>query len=290
VAIYLDGAAQTLTQAGRGNPASLDTAANLSNFYLAADLADSAIRGGALADVSLYNVTLTAAQVTALYIPPPMLGPVLQWKLNERSGTTATDSSSNGYTGTLEGTPLPTWITGLEATNALSFEDLGGYVSTSGTVSQMGGSQHASLSGWAYLASTSDTCAFGFTKNSGSRFEFSWTNSKLYGAVESGGQMNYPYFATTATGWHFVVLTFDGTQATATNRVAIYLDGAAQTPTQAGHGNPASLATAANLSNFYLAADLADSAIRGGALADVRLYNETLTPTQVSALYNAGPQ
>ena len=55
--------------------------------------------------------------------------------------------------------------------------------------------------------------------------------------------------------WHFVALTFDGTKAAAQNRVAIYLDGVAQPLTPAGYGNPTSLDTAANLSDFYLAAD-----------------------------------
>jgi hypothetical protein len=154
----------------------------------------------------------------------------------------------------------------------------------------MGGAQHASMSGWAYLASTADTYAFGFTRTTGYRFELLWDGGLLYGAVESGGRPNYPYCATKATGWHFVVLTFDGTQATAQNRVAIYLDGAAQPLSPGGYGNPTSLDTAANLSDFYLAADLGNSAIRGGALADVSLYNETLTAAQVATIYEAGPQ
>jgi Concanavalin A-like lectin/glucanases superfamily len=34
------------------------------------------------------------------------------WKLDETSGTTAADSSGNGHTGQLEGTPVPTWSSG----------------------------------------------------------------------------------------------------------------------------------------------------------------------------------
>ena len=34
------------------------------------------------------------------------------WKLDETSGTMAADSSGNGHTGQLEGTPVPTWSSG----------------------------------------------------------------------------------------------------------------------------------------------------------------------------------
>gem|GEM_PF-4959447 len=36
---------------------------------------------------------------------------VALWHLNEGSGTSATDSSGNGHTGTLTGSPTPTWVT-----------------------------------------------------------------------------------------------------------------------------------------------------------------------------------
>ena len=39
-------------------------------------------------------------------------GLVLAWLLNENSGTVANDSSGYGNTGTLQGTPTPTWNTG----------------------------------------------------------------------------------------------------------------------------------------------------------------------------------
>ena len=36
---------------------------------------------------------------------------VALWHLNDGSGTSAADSSGNGHTGTLEGSPTPTWVT-----------------------------------------------------------------------------------------------------------------------------------------------------------------------------------
>ena len=251
---------------------------------------DSSFAGITSNALSQTIIDLSASTTTIVSSKNPAEGLVLQWELNESSGTTASDSSGNGYTGTIEGNPFPTWITGVDATNVISFESAGGYVSTTGNVSQMGNAQRASMSGWAYLASTSDTYAFGFTKTAGYRFELLWDDSILYGAVESGGKPNYPFCAATATGWHFVALTFDGTKAAAQNRVAIYLDGVAQPLTPAGYGNPTSLDTAANLSDFYLAADFGNTAVRGGAMANVSLYSETLTPAQVATIYNAGPR
>lgn len=38
---------------------------------------------------------------------------IVYWKFNEGSGPTVVDSSGNGHAGTLQGDPLPTWVTGI---------------------------------------------------------------------------------------------------------------------------------------------------------------------------------
>jgi hypothetical protein len=53
---------------------------------------------GALRDVRIYNRRLCPTEIAALY------GLVGYWKLNETSGTTASDSSGQGYNGTATGT------------------------------------------------------------------------------------------------------------------------------------------------------------------------------------------
>ena len=63
---------------------------------------------GILDEVRIYNRTLSPAEVAKLYSFAP--GPIGYWKMDENTGTTANDISSNGYTGTL--TNSPTWTSG----------------------------------------------------------------------------------------------------------------------------------------------------------------------------------
>jgi len=81
--------------------------------------------------------------VASAAAPPTLtVSPILYWKFDDGSGTTALDSSGNGYTGTLLGSPLPQWTAGAYG-DALDFGG-GNYVispngswgfTTSGTIS-----------------------------------------------------------------------------------------------------------------------------------------------------------
>lgn len=65
---------------------------------------------GCIDDIRIYNTALTAAQIQEMYenqTAAPTSGLVGHWKLDDGSGTTAVDSSGNGYNGTL--TNGPTW-------------------------------------------------------------------------------------------------------------------------------------------------------------------------------------
>jgi hypothetical protein len=63
---------------------------------------------GSIDDLRVYNRALSSSEVSRLYDWAP--GPVAWYKLDERTGTTANDSSGNNNTGTL--TNGPTWTTG----------------------------------------------------------------------------------------------------------------------------------------------------------------------------------
>ena len=52
-------------------------------------------------------------------VPAGLVG---HWPFDEGSGTTTVDASTNGLTGTLTGSPLPTWVTpGKVGAGALEF-------------------------------------------------------------------------------------------------------------------------------------------------------------------------
>lgn len=75
-------------------------------------------------DVRVYNRALSSADVSTLYNFAP--GPVGYWNLDEKSGTTASDISGNGNTGTL--TNGPQWTSG-KVGGATNFDGTNDYVS-----------------------------------------------------------------------------------------------------------------------------------------------------------------
>ena len=72
---------------------------------------------GKLDEMRVYNRALSPQEVSDLYHWAP--GPVAYWNMEEGSGTTANDTSGNGYTGTITGS---TWTSG-KIGKALNFSD-----------------------------------------------------------------------------------------------------------------------------------------------------------------------
>ena len=73
-----------------------------------------ALRMGSVSDTSGLSGGSTASNsASAAYCIPgdttPCKSPVAEWEFDEHTGGYANDTSGNGNTGTLEGTPLPTW-------------------------------------------------------------------------------------------------------------------------------------------------------------------------------------
>ena len=76
----------------------------------------------------------------------PTNGLIGYWKLDEGSGTLTVDSSGNGNTGTINGTP--TWTTGKNGA-ALLFSDAGGsYYLDMGNITAMNGLTAITVSAW----------------------------------------------------------------------------------------------------------------------------------------------
>jgi hypothetical protein len=128
---------------------------------------------GKIDEARIYNRTLSPAEVQQLYNFAP--GPVGYWRLDEKTGTSANDSSGNTYTGTLgTGNSAPSWSTGKNG-GALKFDGTNDYVSVGSTAP---GVQTVSfwtnpasttqslvdLNGSAYISASSGTIsATGFT-------------------------------------------------------------------------------------------------------------------------------
>ncbi len=128
-----------------GNSSALEIGGNVSHSLRHFD--------GLLDDARMYNRALSSTEIESLYKWSP--GPVGYWKLDENTGTTANDSSTNGNTGTLSGTPTPSWATGKYGSGN-SFNGSTAYVDA-GSGSSLQITNNLTLSAWIKLTSNSTT-------------------------------------------------------------------------------------------------------------------------------------
>jgi hypothetical protein len=200
------------------------------------------------------------------------------WKLDDGSGTSAADSSGNGNTGTLTGSPLPGWTTGING-GALNFLASGSTYISTGYNTNLG-----DFTVCAWFNSSSDTASQRIVDKSYSGgfwlgHDTAGTANKWGGGVEESGAP-YGINVTLNDGvWHHLCSVRSGTTHT------IYGDGGAVTA-----------------SNTVSAAPVDGSALTLGALTggggnyftgnidDVRIYNRALNAQDIATLYYAtGP-
>ena len=196
-------------------------------------------------------------------------------------GTTLSlaDSTSNANTGTNSGATATTGKVG------------GGVATIAGSSQKitaadlLSGATTATLSGWVYRSSTSNAMGFGRSGATGNQFCVQWNGSSIYFNVEhdddAGG--NYPSYALAGTGWHFVCVTFDGS-LTQSSRTKGYLDGALQTLTPGGAGNPTALSTYGAL-NWFIGYQ-SDSGYLTGAVDELRASNTARSADWILTEYN----
>lgn len=189
------------------------------------------------------------------------------WNFDESSGTTAFDSSGIGNDGTLEGSPSR--VSG-KFLNALSFDTNNRKVSIPTNAaydfttpltleawvktSSCGWNWIMARSGWLYGFGNSSSCKLVWTVSGG--------NDKI-----STGTLN-------DNVWHHAVATHDGTN------MRLYLDG-----TEVGDFTGVSVG--ASTSPIYVGTLLSGSSeFWSGIIDEVKIYNATLTPDEISDIKN----
>ncbi len=148
----------------------------------------------------------------------PTTNPIAHWKFDETSGTTASDFSGNGNTGTLVNGPV--WTTG-KLNGALNFDGTDDYVVISHNT--LFDSTNLTIAFWFYARSVSggwknlinkvtddDTAGWGIGFNNGLLKEFG--GNGVAGSVSSG-------FTASTNTWYHAAVTFQG------DSIQFYVDG-----------------------------------------------------------------
>lgn len=249
---------------------------------------------GSIDDVRVYNRALGAGEVARMYAgggaskiqsaqSEAGTGLVGHWKLDDRAGTRATDSSGRGNHGTLTGFNFTgatsNWISG-RLGGGLNFDGTNDYISTPSMTSYASTNSHT-YSAWVRVDGAFGTSAFGYgwvingsVAGAGSSLIL---NSNKVGFFYNGGSAVYGGNAIVSSGvWHHIVTSYDST----TGRVTLYLDGVLDTTS--------SVLTAWSAGTGYRIGSYNGSNFFNGPIDDVRIYNTALTAQQVKTLYASG--
>lgn len=203
------------------------------------------------------------------------------WKFDDGSGSTAADSSGNSNSGTLNNSP--SWVSGQIGSNALSFVSTSSQ-SVTGSASAMGGATKATIAAWINRTSSANKVACGVGSVSAfDRFNLIWyTDGNIYFDFGNNNSIQYASCALSGTGWHHVVLIFDGSQS-GNARIAVYIDGTLKTLSY-NATPPATLSSSGNLGNFIVGREIANG-YSDGTIDDFRAYTRALVSADVTTLY-----
>jgi hypothetical protein len=211
---------------------------------------------------------------------------VSYWRLDEPSGTTATDAKSalNGtYTG---GFTQNQTAGGTQLTKSTLFNGTTGCV-TVPTVAALHPTATLSLEAWVKLtalpSSNNLIAGCGFTANSNPFIDYSfWINSSNQLNFEVGvgttrNTLNWPT-ALTASTWYYLAATYDGTT------IRLYINGN-QIVTMPATGAVNNSGQTFEIARYKRGA--ATGEFLNGSVSDVALYNTALSAPSILAHYNA---
>lgn len=208
------------------------------------------------------------------------------WKLDTGSGTSAVDSSGNGNTLSMTGSP--SWTTGNIGPYALDFSGSGQYLSvadpSSGVLDFADGADF-SISGWFNRDTfTADhTIVAKKTNQTTNAGYVVWIDASTdtVNFEISDGTDTYEADSTTAftaTGWHHFVAVWDDS-----NGAYVYIDGGLSGSTTS---STSSIGDLSNTNAFRIGAESDAGVPFDGKLDDIRIYGYALSADQVKKIYN----
>jgi len=268
---------------------------------------------GLIDEVAIFNTALSASQITNIYrgeddggsggtngVPGDLStfnsnnGPVGWWRMGDNdggTGTTITDQGSGGNDGTL--TNGPTFSTDVPTFNTYSvdFDGTDDYMDF-GTNTTINSSSAFSVSAWFNVDNISSYPTICLLKTNLTKgFVISLSNTTggnaIYNGVWFGSATNeFKGFATAnstlsaslASGWHHLVLTYDGVSSTSSSSFSVYFDGVNYAANQA-----VGLGSYANVNHVGKGAYQFD-----GLIDEFAIFNSELSSSDVTAIYNSG--
>jgi len=146
------------------------------------------------------------------------------------------------------------------------------------------GKSRVTMAAWAYLYAANYGWVIGFG-GSGQRFGIQANNSNWYAITYTGSGESYQGGYGVSGVWTHVCFVYDGTQATAGNRIAMYLNATRQASSLSGTP-PTTVQTPSTLTYFSLGKLGTYTAFNPCAIDDFRLWpGRALSDTDVGSLY-----
>jgi prepilin-type N-terminal cleavage/methylation domain-containing protein len=233
------------------------------------------------------KATLAKAQVFSNSLRNAlMLNLVSEWKFDEGSGISATDTWGNHAPGTITGA---TYSTSCVYGSCLAFSGTGQYVTVAHAVVPVFTTKLTAMT-WVKGLSQANSAVIGQFDTSGQR---SWLINSLNGALRvalssDGGATNAKDYSTTTAiafdgNWHLVGFSFDA------GTLSLYVDGVSVATTKATDGTCASLFdSSADLTIGCSLSSGTQSNLFTGSIDDTRVYSEIVPTSQIKELYYSG--
>ncbi len=297
MSIYINGVADTVTYSGTGGAVAFSsTTGYIGRWYHGA----SGFLDHTIDDVRFYSRALSPFEVQSLHdigpscMEPPSTSPVGHWTMDETTGNTIADSSGNSMDGTWDDSDdndvTGETSTGMQA-NSIHFDGADDYIEIPYNSLLELTNDAGTVMAWI----KSDTANIGQNTVWPIFRKFEHSNQDDIGAyqlelyqggptapINLGGRFNATSFLGTTTilanQWYHVVMSWD------TDNAYLYLDGALER----GGIKPSSFTYAMN-SPARIGIGLSGGGYGNavGDIDDIRVYNETLSPVEISAIYGA---
>jgi hypothetical protein len=269
VLLYVDGCLETTTD---GGSQSIDTDSGTILISKTSGGSPSYF-DGLLDDVRIYNYALSVDDIREVS------GFDLQgyWKLDESSGTVASDSGFYGRDGTVSGNPV--WDDdGGEICGALEFDGDGDYVEIEG-YKGVTGANPRTVAAWVRVepnASTLSIMRWGTSNISGA----TWSN-----VINADGNLRVAVWTGTVTGdtaidddiWHHVAIVLPDKEGVKVEDILLYVDGV-QEDTTLTYGTQ-TIDTAVDIDVL-----ISEGGSFDGLLDDVRIYDRALSSVDIRDL------